>query len=476
MSDSTEHSIQFDTGATDTETLPTPLTAPTVTPTAPAKGIKQVKQEDKPAEAYNEIQKNTKSPYGTTTEPSQVNNGENASGKYNGSRDDERAPDGMFMEIHVTSPEVTRDKDAHVSYLVTTETSLESFKNKVASVRRRYQDFVLLYELLREYPAAALPPLPGKHRLEYITGDRFSDEFIERRRISLERFLQRLARHPVLQRTEHLRCFLEASDFSIVCATLPKHGTTLDSLGDSLLNVFTKLREKDEKYVQMRDTVNKIEESLMAAENMHHRIVKRRIELEQDFMDLSASFVKLGQIETFIMGGLDGMASVLVDYVGGIKMLNDHESSNFLTQLHEIIQYSQSIKDVLKLRDQKQLDYEELAAYLQSATHERERLQRGTIGLTGYLREKIAKGERVREERMEKLGVKIEELKEAVQTSSEESRVFSETVEHEWTNFQKIHQLEMKELLAGHAQANADFYRESMKVWESIIPILEKIK
>lgn len=69
-------------------------------------------------------------------------------------------------------------------------------------MRRRYQDFVWLHTTLSlEYPACIVPPLPEKHRLgniiasfnlglalislfsEYIKGDRFSTEFIQRRQL-----------------------------------------------------------------------------------------------------------------------------------------------------------------------------------------------------------------------------------------------------------------------------------------------------
>lgn len=36
---------------------------------------------------------------------------------------------------------------------------------------------------MKDFPACVVPPLPDKHRMEYVVGDRFSPEFIERRRI-----------------------------------------------------------------------------------------------------------------------------------------------------------------------------------------------------------------------------------------------------------------------------------------------------
>ncbi len=88
----------------------------------------------------------------------------------------------------------------------------------------------------------------------------------------------------------------------------------------------------------------------------------------------------------------------------------------FLIQLRSLMAYSHANKAVLKLRDQKQLDFEELSNYLSGVTLERERLAAvisGRAGSTGlglgsYLRDRVdalrgADDDRSRVERMKKL-------------------------------------------------------------------------
>jgi sorting nexin-4 len=112
------------------------------------------------------------------------------------------------------------------------------FSMQKNQVRRRFHDFVWLHNVLyTHFPACFVPPLPDKHRLgntnffffffsslsnihllivllkEYVKGDRFSTEFIEKRRISLERFIQRIARHPILGHADFFIMFLESSGF-----------------------------------------------------------------------------------------------------------------------------------------------------------------------------------------------------------------------------------------------------------------------
>lgn len=76
------------------------------------------------------------------------------------------------------------------------------------TVDRRFKHFTWLHEqLCRIYPHFLIPPLPGKQ----VSG-RFEDEFVERRRRALERFLDRVAKHPVLGSSAVLLHFLTADD------------------------------------------------------------------------------------------------------------------------------------------------------------------------------------------------------------------------------------------------------------------------
>lgn len=74
--------------------------------------------------------------------------------------------------------------------------------------RRRYSDFAWLNATLsNEFPGTILPPLPEKQTI-----GRFSSEFIESRRRALERYLQRISRHPDLSNSSTFLAFLQEND------------------------------------------------------------------------------------------------------------------------------------------------------------------------------------------------------------------------------------------------------------------------
>lgn len=75
------------------------------------------------------------------------------------------------------------------------QTNIPAFRVRYSSVRRRYSDFEYFRDILeRESTRVNIPPLPGK-----VFTNRFTDEVIESRREGLERFLQVVAGHPLLQ-------------------------------------------------------------------------------------------------------------------------------------------------------------------------------------------------------------------------------------------------------------------------------------
>jgi len=95
----------------------------------------------------------------------------------------------------------------------------------------------------------------------------------------------------------------------------------------------------------------------------------------------------------------------------------------FLVHLHSLLTYSHANRAVLKLRDQKQLDFEDLSDYLSGVTQERDRLSAiisghaGStgLGLSAYLKDKVdalrgADDDRSRVEKMRKLDAKIKEV------------------------------------------------------------------
>ena len=103
-----------------------------------------------------------------------------------------------YLELRVKNPIIeTPDNgtNGYTTYEVHMKTNLPMFKVKESIVRRRYKDFEIFKSYLeRECPHVHLPNLPGK-----VLRNRFSDQVVDTRMKGLERFLQIIAGHPLVQ-------------------------------------------------------------------------------------------------------------------------------------------------------------------------------------------------------------------------------------------------------------------------------------
>ncbi|CAE6438890.1 unnamed protein product [Rhizoctonia solani] len=108
-----------------------------------------------------------------------------------------------FLEIEVRNPQTHGQLLRHPHPLQSLRlTNIPAFKLRHSIVRRRYSDFEAFRDILeRESTRVNIPTLPGK-----VFTNRFSDEVIETRREGLERFLNIVAGHPLLQTGSKVLC------------------------------------------------------------------------------------------------------------------------------------------------------------------------------------------------------------------------------------------------------------------------------
>lgn len=192
----------------------------------------------------------------------------------------------------------------------------------------------------------------------------------------------------------------------------------LDNLSDTLLNAFTKVKKPDERFVEMRAHLDQFEEGLAGIERLGARSKTRLADLSGDYEDLASSVQGLGYLESGITDPLMRFERALVDFGNGVREHATSASDPFLEHLHTLLAYSGAFKSVLKLRDQKQLDFEELSAYLANVVSERDRLAGGYgygLGLGSYFKEKVeslrgGEADGSKEARLIRLDAKITEV------------------------------------------------------------------
>lgn len=92
-----------------------------------------------------------------------------------------------------------------------TQTTSKAYRQSEFEVKRRYRDFLWLYNTLHaNNPGVVVPPPPEKQAV-----GRFESNFVESRRAALEKMLNKTAAHPTLQHDADLKLFLESEAFSV---------------------------------------------------------------------------------------------------------------------------------------------------------------------------------------------------------------------------------------------------------------------
>ncbi|KAK7914651.1 hypothetical protein PG985_012354 [Apiospora marii] len=399
---------------------------------------------------------------------------------------------GDILECAVSEPRKESDgtKDAFVSYLVTTSSTFPSFQKPQFSARRRFTDFVFLYKTLsKDYPACAVPPLPDKQRMEYVRGDRFGPDFTHRRAFSLQRFLSRLTLHPILRRAPIFHTFLESPDWNATMKSRsartsvgadPGTGGVFDNFADTFINAFTKVNKADKRFIEVREKSDKLDDDLGHVEKVIARVVRRESDLEADLHDLAEQFQKLIVLEPGVESNVHAFAASIEDTAMGLRKLKDHTDQDYLGSLRDMSAYSIALKNLLKAREQKQLDHEQLTEYLNKSTLDRDSLASGygSTGAGGFIRSKIedVRGvdhEASRRERLRKLEIRIDELTTEAERAHKTSEMFDEEVVKEVVDFERIKRIELKRQFGGLADAHVGFYADTIDVWERYVKEME---
>ncbi|PVU99210.1 hypothetical protein BB559_000889 [Furculomyces boomerangus] len=401
-------------------------------------------------------------------------------------------PHSLNVLIEMSEPrkEGEGSSNPYISYLITT--TKENMDTNVVTKfkrRRRYRDFVWLHEnMVSNYLSVAVPPLPGKHRLgtnnenmliEYFSGDRFGPD--------LERFVTRVALHPVLKHSPYFQTFTEAKDWSSQYEERPKkESSVLEGISDTLLNTFAKVKGKDETFQQMVESIARVEENVIRALKVVNKVLKNQNDLEKLYKDLSLGWNDLASIETGLAPILISTSNTINSNSSALQELSDRIERHFAGELEEHLAYCQVFKGLLKTRDGKQIEYEELCEYYKVTDAEMNRLVNyqsasGVSLVTNFIKGKVRDLRGIdpsisRQVRISSLKKRCTELGEAIESSKSELDRFNDDVKVEFEYFNGIKENDLKRCLMILSDTYIEYFEKSNQLWGQLLPELDNLK
>ncbi|KAK6536968.1 Vacuolar protein sorting-associated protein 5 [Arthrobotrys megalospora] len=233
------------------------------------------------------------------------------------------------FDIQVGDPHKVGDlTSAHIVYQVSTKTSSKAYKIPEFTVSRRYRDFLWLYNaLIVSNPGIIVPPPPEKQQL-----GRFDQDFVESRRAALERMLNKIALHPVLQQDGDLKIFLESESFTVDIKQKERQTASVETGGGGLFgfgvggafSTAQKFVETDEWFLDRKAYLDALEIQLKNLMKSIDAVIKQRKELAESANEFGNSLHALSAVE--LSNNLSSPLASLADLQIRLRELYDRQA------------------------------------------------------------------------------------------------------------------------------------------------------
>lgn len=369
-----------------------------------------------------------------------------------------------YIIVRVTEP--TKQSDtfgSFINYKVTTSTNLAGFDFGEFSVVRRFNDFVWLAEQLAiTCPGAIIPALPDKQ----IIG-KFTQDFVESRRRSLERFITRVASHPQLVYSPRFVTFLQADDSALSAVKneakneKKKNATNPIQWLESLTHNKTELEKTsaDEKFEDITGYLTALEVQMEKVSKSASNMVKRDRQHATAMFEYGQALTWLGESESDSLGtGLCQVGSA-VDQLSqaGTKHADD-ELVQLDEPMAEYVRLLHSLKEAIKRRADKKAQYINAIADLEAK-------QTAYSKVLGSAKEEV---ERAKQAAVEKASTACDTAKEVYE------RVTSELLD-DFERFKAQKANDIRDILLNFVNLQTEHIRSSEEAWRNLIPTLQAI-
>ncbi|KAJ3604529.1 hypothetical protein NHX12_029269 [Muraenolepis orangiensis] len=314
--------------------------------------------------------------------------------------------------------------NAYMAY----KTSMSLFKTKQFSVKRRFSDFLGLHGKLASkylHVGYLVPPAPeksivGMTKVKVGKDDQSSNEFVEKRRAALERYLMRTVKHPVLLKDPDLLQFLECSEW---------------------------FEEKQQQFENLDIQLRKLHSSLES-------LVCHRKELSVNTALFAKSAAMLGNSEDHT--ALSRALSQLAEVEEKMEQLHQDQASADFYLLSELladyIRLITSVKGVFDHRVKVWQKLQDIQLLLQKK------------------REAEAKLHANKPDKLQQARDDIKELEVKVQQGERDFEQISKTIRKELGRFEKDRVSDFKVVIIKYLESLVQTQQQHIKYWEAFLP------
>ncbi|ODV78022.1 Vps5-domain-containing protein [Suhomyces tanzawaensis NRRL Y-17324] len=364
------------------------------------------------------------------------------------------------LDIIVSDPMKVGDiTTAHIVYNIKTRnknTSPESLPvtPEPITVARRYKDFRWIYhQLQNNHPGRIIPPPPTKQT--YI--GRFNENFIENRRLSLEKMLSKISNVPVLSNDPDFVMFLISEDFanesrererqSGSAASLQNNdsldndkdddsslsGSTSSNMSapiisgggfmTSLFSISTKVSEPDDYFIEKKQYIDELEHNLRNFYRAIELIGTQRMDLIGILDEISLALDELAELEILKTTSelLSAFSEVQLKLKENLDRINLQDQLTLGFTIEEYLRIIGSIKFVFETRTKV---YQQYHTFNQDLIKKQAQLDKQT------------RKYKMQVDKNNLLAFEVDKLKQKTAVYEKQFNTISDTIKSEVANFE----------------------------------------
>ncbi|KAK2842607.1 hypothetical protein Q5P01_012807 [Channa striata] len=382
--------------------------------------------------------------------------------------EEEEQDDKFEIAVSVKDPEKIGDgMNAYMAYKVSTETTLSMFRNKTFTVKRRFSDFLGLYQKLSEKHGPngfIVPPPPeksilGMTKVKVGKEDSSSADFVERRRGALERYLQRVVNHPSLLQDPDVREFLERDELPRAVSTQALSGAgflkMINRATDAVSKMTIKMNESDVWFEEKLQEVESADQQFRKLHALVENLVIHRKELSLNTASFAKSAAMLGSAEDNT--ALSRALSQLAEVEDKMEQLHQVQAEN------DTFCFAELIADYIRL----------LGAVKGSFDHRMKAWQRWQDAQAMLQKKRETEAKLLWANKPDKLQLAKEEITEWEAKVTQYERDFervSATVRKEVVRFEKEKAKNFKRQIIKYLECLLQSQQQLIKYWDAFLP------
>ncbi|XP_041041790.1 sorting nexin-2 isoform X2 [Carcharodon carcharias] len=347
------------------------------------------------------------------------------------------------------------------------ETTLSMFNSKEFTVKRRFSDFLGLHSKLAAkymHVGYIVPPAPekslvGMTKVKVGKEDPSSADFVEKRRASLERYLQRTIKHPTLLQDPDLRHFLESNELPRAVSTQALSGAGIlrmvNKAADAVNKMTIKMNESDAWFEEKQQQFENLDQQLRKLHTSVDLLVCHRKELSANTAAFAKSAAMLGNSEDHT--ALSRALSQLAEVEEKIDQLHQEQACAdfylFAELLSDYVRLISSVKGVFDYRMKCWQKWQDAQATLQKKREADAKLQYAN-----------------KPDKMQQAKEEIREWEARVQQGERDFEQISKTIRKEVGRFEKERVKDFKTVIIKYLESLVQTQQQLIKYWEAFLP------